>query len=308
MAESRRSGRARKTVDYSQFGGAEENSDDDFADATPTPPPMKKSKLSTKDKKKKKKKEKRESPKKTKRPALDDKLYERDLQAALELSKSQSESQDTEHVESEGTDTTEPVDADKIEVIQEGIPVSESDTETPGHRSRRPHKKAKFIDDSDDEFKAESDLDQNTVSEDDSDDSFSSDSDDDFGSRKHKKSKRGRKKVKKPTAVSPSKPKPRLNATITSINTHKGGLTPKGRGGRGITSRSSTAIDTSSPHVTPSRTSSGALFIRKPNWAPPGPAGSKSDDALKSPSTGIRIGLSKHIRLKPLHANVKVPR
>ncbi|XP_071809065.1 uncharacterized protein [Asterias amurensis] len=103
MSDSRKSSRSRKTVCYSKFG--EDDSDDDFARATPPP---KKSKVEKKDKlsktnRSKESKEKNSAvtnddnnradrcSKRTERISPDDKAFDRELQLALELSMHDSE-------------------------------------------------------------------------------------------------------------------------------------------------------------------------------------------------------------------------
>lgn len=77
----RRPARARKIVDYTKFGDPD-NFDDDFADLTP--PPAKKQK--TGKEAQKKGGEVKDKKKSTKRAPLSEKVYERELQEALELS------------------------------------------------------------------------------------------------------------------------------------------------------------------------------------------------------------------------------
>ncbi|CAC5385147.1 RAD51AP1 [Mytilus coruscus] len=80
----RRPARARKAVDYAKFGGPDDF-DDDFADLTP--PPSKKAKTSSSKDLQKKATAITDKKKPTKsRTPLAEKVYERELQAALELS------------------------------------------------------------------------------------------------------------------------------------------------------------------------------------------------------------------------------
>ncbi|XP_052067394.1 RAD51-associated protein 1-like isoform X2 [Mytilus californianus] len=79
----RRPARARKAVDYAKFGGPDDF-DDDFADLTP--PPSKKAKTSSSKDLQKKTTAITDKKKPTKRTPLAEKVYERELQAALELS------------------------------------------------------------------------------------------------------------------------------------------------------------------------------------------------------------------------------
>ncbi|KAK3612499.1 hypothetical protein CHS0354_024469 [Potamilus streckersoni] len=92
MAE-RRSNRAKKSVDYSKFGDGDDI-DDDFRDSTP--PPSKKQKISSKEKNEKKKDSSSTANDNKKRvnsrASLKDDIYDIELQAALELSMSESQS------------------------------------------------------------------------------------------------------------------------------------------------------------------------------------------------------------------------
>ncbi|XP_013397250.1 nuclear ubiquitous casein and cyclin-dependent kinase substrate 1 isoform X2 [Lingula anatina] len=87
----RKSSRAKKVVDYATFGDEDGGSDDDFA--TPTPPPSKKTKLSTKESKPKKTQNIEASAKKSKkrRTAVEERVFDKELQLALELSMSETQ-------------------------------------------------------------------------------------------------------------------------------------------------------------------------------------------------------------------------
>ncbi|WAR02399.1 hypothetical protein MAR_008957 [Mya arenaria] len=86
----RKSIRARKAVDYGKFGGGCSDDDDDFADCTPPVP--KKAKLSSNKENKMQKPDKQSKVKETKsRKSVQEKVFERELQEALQLSMSQSD-------------------------------------------------------------------------------------------------------------------------------------------------------------------------------------------------------------------------
>ncbi|KAK2180739.1 hypothetical protein NP493_429g02026 [Ridgeia piscesae] len=142
----RRSSRPRKQVDYSKFGAinADDDDGDDFVDDLTPPPPQKRSKKETKPKKDPQQKASA-TGKDGKRRSLDEKLYARDLQLALEKStatkdlKSPSESLTylrgptgpekvmVEKVEIEGADKRMQTAASATLETTEGCPQREDD-------------------------------------------------------------------------------------------------------------------------------------------------------------------------------------
>ncbi|XP_046561470.1 RAD51-associated protein 1-like isoform X3 [Haliotis rubra] len=111
---ARRSKRERKKINYAAFG---DNDDDDFAD--PSPHERKKSALANKENKDKSKKSERavKPVKGTQRLSLEEKLFERDLQAALNLSVSESQES------SDGIEALKPEDnSHQVTVTVESAP------------------------------------------------------------------------------------------------------------------------------------------------------------------------------------------
>ncbi|XP_019641352.1 PREDICTED: RAD51-associated protein 1-like isoform X2 [Branchiostoma belcheri] len=272
MAESRRSGRAHKKVDYSRFGGNEENdSEDDFADFNP---PAKKKKITGEQKETKKKESTKktsssktsEKTKKEQRLSLEEKLYQRDLELALQLSKqdtpssSQPETSSTSQSELEQAATKE--DSSDIASIPTPTPSTDSaerpvetqsadsDLEEPSTRKKRqsrvktqPRSTNKENGGRDEESRVE-DIDDEEegqeVSSEDEDSDFDPDEDDsDYEtSRKRTQSRRGRGRGRGGATEKRPRPKPRLSATVTPIKTFSGKSAsprPRGKGlGRAI--------------------------------------------------------------------------
>ncbi|XP_046371720.2 RAD51-associated protein 1-like isoform X2 [Haliotis rufescens] len=126
---TRRSKRERKKINYAAFGDGD---DDDFAD--PTPPGKKKSTLANKENKEKSRKsEKAVRPdKNTQRLSLEEKLFKRDLQAALNLSANESQAS------SDGSEVVNPDDkSHQVTVTVESAPppscIKTSVTESDGN-------------------------------------------------------------------------------------------------------------------------------------------------------------------------------
>ncbi|XP_019641351.1 PREDICTED: RAD51-associated protein 1-like isoform X1 [Branchiostoma belcheri] len=278
MAESRRSGRAHKKVDYSRFGGNEENdSEDDFADFNP---PAKKKKITGEQKETKKKESTKktsssktsEKTKKEQRLSLEEKLYQRDLELALQLSKqdtpssSQPETSSTSQSELEQAATKGKLysteDSSDIASIPTPTPSTDSaerpvetqsadsDLEEPSTRKKRqsrvktqPRSTNKENGGRDEESRVE-DIDDEEegqeVSSEDEDSDFDPDEDDsDYEtSRKRTQSRRGRGRGRGGATEKRPRPKPRLSATVTPIKTFSGKSAsprPRGKGlGRAI--------------------------------------------------------------------------
>lgn len=218
-------------------------------------------------------------------------------------------------------------DPDKIEILEEDV------QENGGRKRRRAATKAvaKYVDSEDeedknekeegDDFKAEvsdevSEPEDDSAEEDVLEDDDDGDSDFEGHWSKAKKKGRGRGKAKSPrgggrgNAVTANKIKPRISATVQPVNKGRGGGGGVGSGGGGSVRPGSLPRMRDHHSPVPSRASpGGSLIIRKPNWVPPGRAGeTRSEGAgIKSPGGGLRLGLSKKSRVKPLHSSVKVP-
>ncbi|KAL4224817.1 hypothetical protein ACF0H5_015513 [Mactra antiquata] len=355
----RKSSRARKTVDYAHFGGDED--DDDFRDCTPPVP--KRAKLSNKENKEKKKSEqKKENKSKQSRKSLEERLYEKELQEALQLSLSQSDgSQESSstpidsntnagdqppvlikiddeerapspilpHLEAVSVPKSSSNKADDdIEVIETNIDVIPSSSV----RGGRSNKTKKYIDSDSEPDSDFNPADADDSFEDDGDDSNDDDyndedSDSDFGSSKKKKSSKKENPKAKPSAVKKSstskkteKPK-EVNKKPSSKSTVSTVKSSSVNGNIGKNNKTST--------VTSCRTPTSSSVTRKPlQWKPPGASGDGKSPVVtntkprlpvnssvkmsplggvnvKSPNSGLRLGLSRNMKLKPLHPNLK---
>ncbi|XP_031548976.1 nuclear ubiquitous casein and cyclin-dependent kinase substrate 1-like isoform X2 [Actinia tenebrosa] len=225
MSAARRSARAKKQVDYS-LTDSPDNSDDDFQDSPSGPPPNKKPKTATKSKTKAKPDEKiaKEKPSSTRkqRLSLEEKMYQRELEAAIEASKKESQSSDEAKPDNDSTNkenedrevvkgmSHEEVAASMSKNQEELDSKTPSSTEQEEDKSDEDDKEGDGDDDEDftDDIEAEASDDLN-------------DEDSDFDKEKEKKKKTKNKKTKGPEPVhsSPSKVgiKPRTSVTVTPI-------------------------------------------------------------------------------------------
>ncbi|XP_078332366.1 uncharacterized protein LOC144625441 isoform X2 [Crassostrea virginica] len=332
--------RSKKRVDYSQFGFMDED-DDDFAEFTP--PASKKIKTSSsksdgkvKDQTiKNKTKEGRGERKALNRPKPTDEAFENELQMALALS--QSETQDVQVevplVEGDKENTLQTggdnekseeeanISSDSINQDNQDTPnlckpsavVSKSDDEieviaTDIKEDGKPKrastsKKAKKQEESD----YEDDLDDfSSNDDDDNDDDDDYDGEDsDFDDGKKKSKSKAKKTVKSPKAT-----KGKTNSTKTT----KPAAASSKAASKSVTKSSVKPVGSRTPVVSkssvsrPSPAARPALSSPSPRWNPPGPAGPKKGDAnsIQSPTSGLRLGLSRNMKLKPLHPNLKV--
>ncbi|XP_064635341.1 RAD51-associated protein 1-like [Lineus longissimus] len=313
MAEVGRARRARKVIDYANFADGDE-SDDDFVSSS-TPPVAKRPKLDKPDKSSKSTKTEKENVKKKKKKSLNRKppgenLFETHLQAALELSMIETSSQETaESQESVVKDVLiKPVviaDDDEIvclgsEPIQSMSPVRSS------CRAASKEQRQSFLQESEsegpsqdnnEEFKLEGDESEDDE-DDESDDSFNPDDDDsDFDD--------GKKKKKKPPAKPRPQKTPKTAASTTSHPKPKTVCKPSPAPFR------SPIASNSLPATNTPKSDLGTCASRKPAWTPPAPTGSATKcvnlGGRRSPSGGggLRLGLSRSQRVKPLHSSVK---
>ncbi|XP_044853017.1 RAD51-associated protein 1 isoform X1 [Mauremys mutica] len=320
----------KKIVDYSQFGDFE-NDDEDFA-CVPAPLKKKSRVVPTETNREKKEKQKRPHrevttvPKKTpsKRIALDDKLYQRDLEVALALSVKEPsadilEVQDSQEqgikkctaIELENVDNSSLLSdcsADSGLLGPDQVTV-DSDIPTDGHRQRRAASKAVsqqklLIDDSNEGDHAHN-YEPECVSDEESEggSDFSEEDDEDFAAKKKKTKKNKRKEIKLKVQTEKEKnpPKSRINATTK--------VTPVVSSPRVILAKSQLTLkETSSspePIGEPLYASSPSTDKKKPKWIPPAASGCSSNPlggiSVKSPTQGLRLGLSRLARVKPLH-------
>ncbi|XP_027976840.1 RAD51-associated protein 1 [Eumetopias jubatus] len=273
--------RHKKPVNYSQFENSD--SDDDFVSATaplnkkPRTTP-KELKLETrKPKLKNLQKEDISLQEKTpkKRMALDDKLYQRDLEVALALS-----------VKELSTVT---------------IDVEEAQDKSRDHQWKA---------DEDLHSESSSQVSQLRVgheeSEDDSDFNESEDNDEGFtkGKNKVKEIKKKEVRVKSPVEKKEKKPKSKCDTLVTSGDSVPAAVKSESQPSPKKVSLSSEATRKSLQICSPSAES------RKSKWIPPAVSGSSGSSrrrsppagvSVKSPNRSLRLGLSRLARVKPLH-------
>uniref|UniRef100_A0A7M4F3B3 RAD51 associated protein 1 n=1 Tax=Crocodylus porosus TaxID=8502 RepID=A0A7M4F3B3_CROPO len=328
--------RNKKIVDYSQFGDLE-NDDEDFASI---PAPLNKKSKKEPNDTKREKKEKQKRPQKEvtslqtktsgKRIALDDKLYKRDLEVALALSvKQQSaevfEVQDSQEQGIKKCEAPELENADsslvlsncsvdsvvlvtnKLNTCNTGVTqiTDENNIHADVGMQRRAVSKVTSqqklqTNDSDDGDSAD-DYEPASVSDEESEscsDFSEDDEEEDFAVKKKKKIKekiRKETKVKVQTGREKKLPKSRVNSTVSAS--------------RVIHTKSEPTLkkipDLSEPVGQPLYTSSPSTDKNKPKWTPPAASGSSNNTlkgvSVKSPTQGLRLGLSRLARVKPLH-------
>nr|XP_056718858.1 RAD51-associated protein 1 [Euleptes europaea] len=279
--------RNKKAIDYSQFGDADDDDDEDFASIVA--PSNKKSKRVRSETKKEKKEPQNKLPKgevqsqkraPNKRVALDDKLYQRDLEVALALS-----------VDEPGLGTCKVKDS-KEQVLHESTDQCDGTVKDP--RQRTVESQQEVMTESQGSGSSAHSYEPETVSTEESEanSSFSEGNHEEFLVKKAAKEngKGGRtlsaksKKAKttsrlKASSVVQAKPQPTLKrASDSSEQTGK-------------------PLKTSSP-----------IEPKRPSWTPPAASRSSSNPLggvlVKSPTQSLRLGLSRFARVKPLHPSV----
>ncbi|XP_015208500.2 RAD51-associated protein 1 isoform X1 [Lepisosteus oculatus] len=335
-----RPSRTKKPVDYSQFGDLDD--DDDFACVKA--PPSKKPRGATTEQ------ERERTPKAparvsnegsgsqpehgNERLSVHDKVYNRDLEAALVLSMLQSAEEPCEalspeakgngsHPEGESENMNGPplLSNCSVDINLLGLDkITDEKSSTSGPRQRRAASKATerqkkiLMDDEGSDAEADEEYLPTCTpvsdggSESDADFSNEEENDEEFAVRKNvpkkpnKKEKKGQpqssKKEKKP-----SKSKPRATVTPSSGTPSPTAARP---------SPVPKKMVPSTPPLTASKSSvSGSPGGgRIPKWTPPGQIG-KSPEVPKSlparsPGQGLRLGLSRLARVKPLHPSAAV--
>ncbi|XP_067915199.1 RAD51-associated protein 1 isoform X2 [Heterodontus francisci] len=270
----------KKVVDYSQCG----NFDDDEDFACVSAPPSKKSRLTNKDQKHKKEKNinsghpnakaKKEPPKE--RLPLDEKLYQRNLEAALVLS--------VQEPTGEGLD--------KIAPENEGTSVrSKQRRAACGAASKQ---RQILLDDrgSDGECEEDSASEQDYMATEESESNESNtDEDEEFTSKNLLVKNKKKDKIKLQTKKKEKKsPKPNSPTAAVSVKS------------KSFLLEAMPASPPSSKSLQISRPSTG---MRKPKWTPPASKESSSNSqegvSVRSPCQGLRLGLSRLARVKPLH-------
>ncbi|XP_063303871.1 RAD51-associated protein 1 isoform X1 [Pelobates fuscus] len=320
--------RVKKTVDYSLFGDVD-NDDEDFACSSA--PPNKKSRVEVrKDKKEKSAKKPRKEGTTSqpnsqgKRLPLDDKLYHRDLEVALALSVQEKSLVGTSDDQfSKGSPTLPDGSTRSADVSFSNCSVDSStlgldaitcsnEDQADGRNRRQAASKAiaeqrkLLADDSDnedagDEFKP----DLATYSSSESDSNLSEE-DEEFDIKMSSKLKANKETKQKCAKKSPKErklvPKPRAAVSSTSppVSVKIKSL-PAQR----------TALSSPTPVKQTQHHSSPPVGVKKQKWTPPaasvqgnGVKNSLEGVSVRSPNQGLRLGLSRFARVKPLHPTI----
>uniref|UniRef100_H0WRK8 RAD51 associated protein 1 n=2 Tax=Otolemur garnettii TaxID=30611 RepID=H0WRK8_OTOGA len=259
--------------------------------------------------------------------ALDDKLYQRDLEVALALSVKELPTGDVQRshgkcIEKHGNSKTETVtksphisncsvasdylDLDKI--------TEEDDVRSTQGKRRAASKAAvqqrKILlegSDGDSANDTEPDCTTGEDSEDDSDFGEDGDDDVDFTVRKSKgkEIKKKEVKVKSPVEKKEKKSKSRCGAAVTSVDSAPAAIKLESQPSPKKVSLSSEATRK------PSQIRSPLTESKRPKWVPPAASGSSNSSSnssspltgasVKSPNQSLRLGLSRLARVKPLH-------
>ncbi|XP_041367811.1 RAD51-associated protein 1-like isoform X2 [Gigantopelta aegis] len=297
----RRSDRSRKQIDYSKFGDGGHD-DDDFADSFSAP---KKKKTTIKENSKVKKVEKRPAEekiekveKKRERANPKDKIFDNELQIALEVSLSEaqicsqpkdvSQEQDVESKINEHSVSPKKCEEDEISLIEENV------TDEPPAKRRRA---ASSNNKDDQDYTAEEISDDDDDDDDDENFDVSNDENDsDFDCGDTKSTKKKSKVLKK---------------TQPSSKKSKAASTPKAREVAPAQKTKTTPVRTPTSVPRPAKDSPAVgLAAQKQVWNPPNSSDSCKTPlggmSVKSPTSGIRIGLSRNQRVKPLHPSLKI--
>ncbi|XP_023149064.2 RAD51-associated protein 1 isoform X2 [Amphiprion ocellaris] len=259
---------------------------------------------------------------KNRRP-LDEKLYERDLEAAITLSllnnadgiKDQSPRKGDAKVQLPVDENTDPASLHLSNCSVDGAVIGldkiTSDKGSPAPSKQRKasskgsEERRKKDEDEDEDYQPK--LTPDSESDDDFSEPAESD-DEEFRVKKVSKTKKKEKETKndktKPTSASkkekqpskPSKSKSQAAASAPIRSPPAAKVAPK-------RPASSSSVSTSKPAV--SLSPAGG---RIPKWNPPAQTGksptTSKNPAAKSPGQGLRLGLSRLVRVKPLHPSV----
>lgn len=323
--------RHKKPVNYSQFETSD--SDDDFVSATI--PVSKKSRTTPEELKLEKTKpklknlQKEDPPVQEKNPkkrlALDDKLYQRDLEVALALSVKEQPADTTDvkkshdesiekQVSSEAEAKNKSPHISNCSVASDYLDLDKITEEDDFHGVQGKRKAAtkaaaqqrKILLDSSDGDSAddsEPDFAAGEYSEDDSDLDESEDNDENFTVRKSKvrEIKKKEVKVKPPVAKKEKKAKSKCSLDVTSVDSAAAAIKTECQ-------RSPKKVSLSSEATRkPLQIRSPSADVKRPKWTPPGASGSSSSSSpltglsVKSPNHSLRLGLSRLARVKPLH-------
>ncbi|XP_015427732.1 PREDICTED: RAD51-associated protein 1 [Myotis davidii] len=307
--------RNKKPVNYSQFENSESDvDDDDFVSATG--PLNKKSRTPNelkleKPKPKLKNLQKEDIPLQEKTPkkrmALDDKLYQRDLQVALALS---AKELPIVTIDVEGSQGSEKHDNSERETMDKSSHISNCsvasdylDLDKITEEDDVHGAQGILLEGSDGDSANDSKPDFATGedSEDDSDFSESEDNDKDFTMRKSKEIKKKEMKVKSPVVKKEKKAKSKCNSLVDSAPAAV----------KSESQPSSQKVSLSSEATRkPLQIRSPSSESKRPKWVPPAVSGRSSTSSsplagefVKSPNQSLRLGLSRLARVKPLHPN-----
>ncbi|XP_059182023.1 RAD51-associated protein 1 isoform X2 [Centropristis striata] len=309
-----RPARKTKAVNYSEPKDFDD--DDDFASVKA--PPSKKAREDRKSLSKSSSQESNSTLSQKSRKALDVKLLERDLEAAITLSLlNNSDGIDGQSPLSKGeVEVQLPADENRdptflrsncsVDLTVLGLDEITSEKESPAPPRQRTASKAteepkrKFTDE-------DEDYEPKLTPDSESDEDFSEPAqseDEEFTVKKVSKTKKKenvtkKEKTKAPPASKkekqpskPSKSKPAAAASIPVRSPHKA---PR------------PAVSSSVPAPGPASSASPAGG-RVPRWTPPAQVGkspsSSSGPTVRSPAQGLRLGLSRRVRVKPLHPSV----
>jgi len=315
---------SRRTVDYSQFNADSDNheSDDDFKDSS-FPPPSKKTKTTIEVKKgtkqgqqgvmKKQVRQPGEDQAKQSRKSRDEKQFEKELQQALEISKSNSKGapqsdDDNESLQSKG----HGISKEKIEAgekLQQPLGRHESNGKVDGNEENDEDFHPSSCEDDDDDD-----------NEDEDDFCIDSESDEEFHSSKTKKQK---------TPMSDKCPAQKRKSKSNDSNARNA---PKSKSSKKCSERSGTATTKlpvkNSPLLSSHLNTKGG--VKNSNKSAPATPTStlgkssyhpKPSPGLKANSSsglggvvvtsgrpgGLRLGLSRNVRIaKPLHSNINI--
>ncbi|XP_027712237.1 RAD51-associated protein 1 isoform X2 [Vombatus ursinus] len=316
--------RNKKPVDYSQSLDSDYDDDDDFAPWTATS--NKKSKIPKETKREKQEKpksknsHKEESPLQVKTPnkrmALDDKLYKRDLEVALALSVKEPSVATTDMQKSQDVEKCDTAESEKMNISRhlsncsvDGVcfnlnKITEEDDSHAGHRPRKAASKAMIQQrkllrkNSEDDDSTDSEPDFTSESNSDFSESERED-DEDFTTKKNKakENKKRSAKVKAPVEKKEKKTA-KTSHSLAPVVSHPAPVESK--------PAPKEACLSSKLVRKPLQALSPLAESKRPRWVPPASSGSSSSNRLggvsvKSPSHGLRLGLSRFARVKPLH-------
>ncbi|KAM8740896.1 RAD51-associated protein 1 [Acanthopagrus schlegelii] len=311
--------RKTKVVNYCEAKDFDDD-DEDFACAKPPPSKKPREDVNLEHKKTSSKSSSQDSnsqsTEKSRRP-LDERLQERDLEAAIILSMLDNTDQDQSPASTgevgvkvtveENTDQTSlrrsncSVDGD-ILGLDEIISEKESLSRQRKAAAKATEEQKKQLTDKDEDYEPKLTPDSG------SDEDFSepADSEDEeFTVKKVSKTKKKEKVTKKEKTKPPpaskkektaSKPKSKMQTTAsTPVRSPPAAKCAPKR------PSSSSTVSTSKP-----ASSLSPAGGRIPKWNPPGQVGKSptSGSAVKSPGQGLRLGLSRRVRVKPLHPSV----